>query len=162
MSISDHCYSKNLNNHKLLPACRRCQLLFANEERLKEHDILLQSDSGCPKLGREERRSRNTSLKRGRITEKKAEKIEDALKAFKREKELPKSCTPEFLEKWLHANLPHYVGESSIDPDLASVELSKWLVVFCTLFPRDQIPMNPCKLTAAFCSTDCEAYFRQS
>lgn len=162
MSTSDHCYSKGLNNHKLLPACRRCGLLFRNKEELKNHDLILQSDSGCPKLGLEEKKSRNAPVKWGRITENKKKKIENALRAFKKEKAIPTSCTPEFLKEWLNRNVPHYVGTSTMDPNLARAELSKWLVVFCTLFPKDKIPPNPCKSPTMFCSTDFEAHHCQS
>jgi hypothetical protein len=162
MSTSDHCYSKNSNNHKLLPACRRCGLLFSNEKKVEEHDILLKSDSGCPKLSQEDRKSRNAPLKWGRITEKKGIKIDNALKAFRKDKVLPVSCTPESMREWIDRNVSYYVGKSNTDRNHARVELSKWLIVFCTLFPRDDIPMNPCESTTASLSTFCKAHSCQS
>lgn len=145
MITSDHCYSNSSNTHKLLPACRRCGLLFANKEEVKRHDITLQSDSGCSKLSQEEKKSRNAPLKWGRITENKAKKIDNALKAFRKTSVTPTSCTSEFLKDWVSRNEPYYVNKSSMNRKDARVELSKWLVVFCTLFPKDHIPKSPCK-----------------
>jgi hypothetical protein len=59
----------------------------------------------------------------------KAKKIDNTLKAFRKDKVIPTSCTPEYLREWLNTNVLYYVGKSSIDRNLARVELSKWVIL---------------------------------
>ena len=142
---SDHsCSKKSSNNHRLPPACSRCKRLFVDEVAAQEHGKELRSDPPCPILRDEDLSEKNHLLERDGISDARRDEVDDVLYRVSRG-ETPIYCDEDWFQKWVHDNTDVYIGESGITKEEAELELKKWLLVFVTLFPGEEIPEDPCE-----------------